>query len=77
VPYNFQGLGLAEGEDYIYFGCDDGKIYGVNANTGALRAGWPVSTGGPVRAAPVYDPDGKTISAGSNDGRLYTIYVGP
>jgi outer membrane protein assembly factor BamB len=77
VPSNFEGLGLAEGEDYVYFGCDDGKIYAVNGNTGAIRTGWPVSTGGPVRADPVYDPDSKTISVGSNDGRLYTLYVGP
>jgi len=30
-----------------------------------------------VRADPVADNDTKTISVGSNDGRLYTIYIGP
>ncbi|OGS12676.1 MAG: hypothetical protein A2234_07855 [Elusimicrobia bacterium RIFOXYA2_FULL_58_8] len=69
--------GLVAGEDYVYFGSDDGNIYGVNANTGQPRIGWPVATGGPVRADPVADNDTKTISVGSNDGRLYTIYIGP
>ena len=77
VTNDFDGLGLPLGEDYVYFGCDDGKIYAVNGNTGQLRTGWPVATGGPVRADPVFDSDANTVSVGSNDGRLYTLYVGP
>ena len=77
VTNDFDGLGLPAGEDYVYFGCDDGKIYAVNGNTGQLRTGWPVATGGPVRADPVFDSDANTVSVGSNDGRLYTLYVGP
>ncbi len=77
VPHDFYGLGLPAGEDYVYFGCDDGGIYAVNANTGQRREGWPVFTGGPVRGDVIMDPDTRTVSAGSNDGRLYTLYVGP
>ena len=77
TPSDFGAQDLPAGEDYVYFGCDDGKIYGVNANTGQLRTGWPVATGGPVRADPVVDSDAMTVSIGSNDGRLYTVYIGP
>lgn len=73
-------VGLAQ--DYLYFGCDDGYIYGVDANTGALRSGWPVATGGPVRADPVTDlsdadPGKRVLVVGSNDGKTYTLNIGP
>ena len=77
VTNDFGGLGLPAGEDYVYFGCDDGKIYAVNANTGQIRTGWPVATGGPVRADPVIDAWAGTLSVGSNDGRLYTLKIAP
>jgi hypothetical protein len=76
VPWDMGGL--AVGEDYIYFGSDDGYIYAVNANTGQLRNGWPVSTGGPVRADPIIELESTmTLIVGSNDGKTYTLYIGP
>jgi hypothetical protein len=73
--------GLPAGEDYVYFGCDDGYIYGVNVNTGVRRQGWPVATGGPVRADPATDIDSDTgkynLVVGSTDGRTYTLKIGP
>ncbi len=65
------------GNDYVYFGCDDGYIYAVDAITGVLRQGWPVATGGPVRADPVIDTDNSTLVIGSNDGKTYVLYIGP
>ena len=70
-------LGLPAGEDYAYFGCDDGYIYAVNVNTGQLRTGWPVPTGGPVRADPVIDTGSLTLIVGSSDGKTYVLYIGP
>jgi hypothetical protein len=65
------------GADYVYFGCDDGYIYAVDVNTGLLRTGWPVATGGPVRADPVIDGDSGTLVVGSTDGKTYTLNIGP
>jgi outer membrane protein assembly factor BamB len=73
--------GLGAGNDYVYFGCDDGNIYAVNTHTGVLRSGWPVATGGPVRADPVLDIDTDegiyNLIVGSNDGKTYVFYIGP
>lgn len=63
--------------NYVYFGCDDGYIYGVNIDTGQLRSGWPVATGGTVRADVVVDTVEKTLTVGSSDGRTYVLNIGP
>ncbi|MBI4655605.1 MAG: PQQ-binding-like beta-propeller repeat protein [Elusimicrobia bacterium] len=73
VPHSAVDQG---GPDYVYFGCDDGYIYAVNVNTKVLRTGWPVATGGPVKADPVIDPDNKTLVVGSTDGKTYVLYIG-
>jgi len=75
VPAAFVGLGAEE--DYVYFGCDDGFIYAVNGNTGQLRDGWPVATGGSVRADPVVDIENLVLIIGSNDGKTYVLSIGP
>ena len=63
------------GADYVYFGCDDGYIYAINAVTGAHRQGWPVATGGAVRTDIVADPDAGTIIAESGDGKTYVLKI--
>jgi outer membrane protein assembly factor BamB len=75
VPADYSGLGA--GEDYVYFGCDDGYIYAVNTHTGQLRDGWPVPTGGPVRADVNVDLENLTLIVGSSDGKTYVFYIGP
>jgi len=62
-------------DDYIYFGCDDGYIYAVSANTMQLRDGWPVTTGGKVSGNPVVDIVNKVLLIGSQDGRTYKICI--
>jgi len=60
----------------VYFGSLDGKVYALNAATGASRPGWPFSTGGPiVFSSPAVGADG-TVYVGSQDGRMYAISAG-
>ncbi|MBI5744361.1 MAG: lamin tail domain-containing protein [Elusimicrobia bacterium] len=73
VPAGSSGAGA----DYVYFGCDDGFVYGVKVSDGTLRQGWPVATGAPVRSNPVYDAETNSVIVGSGDGRTYSLYVGP
>jgi len=53
----------------VYFGSNDGKIYAVNADTGAEI--WHVQTESFVQSSPAV-VDG-VVYAGSNDGRLFAI----
>ncbi len=75
VPAAYMGLD----NDYVYFGCDDGYIYALKdeGETVSLRSGWPVATGGAVRADTVIDIDEMTLTVGSADGKTYTLYIGP
>ncbi|MFG2780081.1 PQQ-binding-like beta-propeller repeat protein [Streptomyces prunicolor] len=51
----------------LYVGCEDHRLYALNATTGATR--WHVTTGGPVASSPVV-ADG-TVYFGSDDGHLW------
>jgi outer membrane protein assembly factor BamB len=56
----------------VFFGADDGKIYGLNLTDGT-ECWAPVQTGGPVISSPaVYNGN---IFVGSADGKLYVIDI--
>ena len=58
----------------IYFGSDN-KIYARTKDLLQPKPGFPVITEGNVLSSPAVTTDGRTIYAGSNDGRLYKISV--
>jgi outer membrane protein assembly factor BamB len=53
----------------VVFGADDGSVYGLNAETGALR--WKTDTGAPVSASPLID-NGK-VFIGNRAGTVFAI----
>ena len=53
----------------VYFGCEDGHMYAVDGETGALK--WRFATGGPVESTPVVD-DG-VVYFGSFDRHVYAV----
>ncbi|MCX5560847.1 PQQ-binding-like beta-propeller repeat protein [Streptomyces sp. NBC_00038] len=53
----------------LYVGCQDHRLWALNATTGAIR--WHVTTDGPVDSSPVV-ADG-TVYFGSDDGHLWAI----
>jgi outer membrane protein assembly factor BamB len=53
----------------VYFGCYDGKLYALNASTGAVR--WDYTTGGLIQSCPAVA--GGVVYVGSNDGKLYAL----
>jgi outer membrane protein assembly factor BamB len=55
----------------IYFGSDDGNVYGVNPD-GTLKSGWPVSVAGPVKSSPALNSDESVVYIGSDNG-FYAI----
>ncbi|MBI2863440.1 MAG: PQQ-binding-like beta-propeller repeat protein [Chloroflexi bacterium] len=53
----------------VYAGSEDGKVYALDAATGALR--WTYSTGGAVQSSPAVV--GGVVYVGANDGKLYSL----
>lgn len=56
--------------DTVIFGSEDRTIYGLNADTGALR--WQVKTGGAVVSSPAHVGE-STAVIGSDDGGVYAL----
>jgi outer membrane protein assembly factor BamB len=66
---------LDESRRRVYFGTgekqsggDDGKVYALDMDTGALA--WSYQTGGAIYSSPVVGADG-AVTIGANDGYLY------
>ena len=53
----------------VYVGSDDGKVYCLNATTGARL--WSYTTGGPVKSSPAV-ADGR-VYVGSDDYNVYAL----
>ncbi len=53
----------------VFFGCGDGNLYALDAETGALR--WKFATGDVVHASPAYEAG--TLYFGSWDSYLYAV----
>ncbi|MDA3824163.1 MAG: lamin tail domain-containing protein [Bacteroidales bacterium] len=75
LPIWVPGGAVGIDKDYVYFGCDDGYIYAVDADTGELRNGWPIAAGGQVRGIPVIETSDNTLTIGSTDGKVYVVCV--
>ena len=57
----------------VYFHCNDGKLYGLDATTGTPLTGWPVSTGnnGGPRTYGVHQETWSSSPVIATDGRIY------
>jgi eukaryotic-like serine/threonine-protein kinase len=62
----------AVANDVVYVGSFDGKLYAVNAQTGA--AVWSFQTDGPVNSSPAVDNG--TVYFSSLDGNVYAVDAG-
>jgi len=58
-----------DAEGAVYFGANDGKLYGYD---GAGARIFAIATGGPIRSSPAIGADG-TVYIGSDDGLLYAV----
>ena len=60
-------------DNVIYFGCDNGYFYAVDAKTG--KPIWKLHTGLTVRSSPIIDIARGTVIFGSREGKLYCIGI--
>jgi len=64
------GVACAADEETLYVGTMAGDLVAVDAAKGAIE--WRVKTGGPIRATPMLDPEGR-LYVGSRDHWLYAV----
>jgi outer membrane protein assembly factor BamB len=64
------GVAIAADERAFYVGTMAGELVAVDAAEGAVE--WRVKTGGPIRATPMLDPEGR-LYVGSRDHWLYAV----
>lgn len=62
--------------DSVFFGCDDGHLFALDAKTGAERWRFSTGAGTMIVSSPIVTDDG-TILFGSDDGRLWALQTGP
>jgi outer membrane protein assembly factor BamB len=71
-PWDFYLSSPAVSGDLVVFGSGDGKVYALDAQTGAVR--WSFATGDVVHASPAIS--GGIVYIGSWDGRFYALDAG-
>ena len=64
----------SDGKDEIFFGCDDGFLYGFYGDGDSIP-GFPINLHQWVWATPVWDSVKNTLYALSGDGRLFAIGI--
>ncbi len=63
-----------DGKDEIFFGCDDGYLYGYRY-PGESMPGFPINMHQWIWATPVWDSLKQTLYITSGDGRLHAIFI--
>lgn len=64
-----------DGQDEIFFGCNDGLLYGFKGNGNSL-SGFPINLHQWIWTTPVWDSLKNTLYVLSGDGRLFAIGMG-
>eukprot|EP00310_Coccolithus_braarudii_P020151 CAMPEP_0183347816 /NCGR_PEP_ID=MMETSP0164_2-20130417/12520_1 /TAXON_ID=221442 /ORGANISM="Coccolithus pelagicus ssp braarudi, Strain PLY182g" /LENGTH=376 /DNA_ID=CAMNT_0025519311 /DNA_START=1 /DNA_END=1131 /DNA_ORIENTATION=+ len=55
----------------VTVGANDGKVYNIDAESGAVR--WTTQTSGVVYSSPAISRDGQIVFVGSNDGNCFAL----